>query len=206
MQGQLSSSIARCATAIQSALILLVLSSTIAHTAPARGPNSQNNGNQEQSRHRLLHHDSGRFITIDPSTALVTATSSVYDDTTLFKPFHGSPSIVQYESVIPALYDHHLSLVKEGNSTYFAVHNPESSGSSGNSSGIESASGSGSGDMRPKSFFYKWQKVELNTSHNLLKVIVDGQDCYLAFEETGEPVSDPCSISESDTRAAINIG
>lgn len=152
----------------------------------------------------ILHHDSGRYITVDPDTGKVTATSSVRGDTTQFRPSASS----RYESVIPALNDHFLSIIKEENSTYYAVHNSEISDqiSSGISSGLETASGSGSIDleMEPtKLVFSKWQEQILNSVTSVLKI--EGQECYLAFEDTGEPVSDPCNISPLDSRAAISI-
>lgn len=185
---------------IRNALILLLLFLSSVNTAPIL------NADVNVLKVLILHHDSGRYITVDPDTGKVAATSSVRGDTTRFRPFTGSSASLRFESAVPVLNDYFLSIIKEGNSTYYAVHNSESSDriSSGNSSGLGTASGSGSVDIAPtKLIFSKWEEKILNSVTSILKIA--GMECYLAFEDTGEPVSDPCSISPLDSRVAISI-
>ena len=183
---------------IQNALILLLLFMSSVNTAPTFHAELHT----DVLKVLILHHDSGRYITVDPDTRKVAATSSVRGDTTRFRLFTVSSASVQFESVIPALDDHYLSIIKEGNSTYYAVHNSESSDQNGIASGLGTASGSGSGDLKVE-IFSKWQEQTINSVTSVLKI--EGLECYLAFEETGEPVSDPCNISPLDSRAAVSI-
>lgn len=198
MQKLPSSSVAST-MGIKNALILLLLFLSSVNTAPIIL-----HADVGVLKVLILHHESGRYITVDPDTGKVAATSSVRGDTTRFRTFRRSSASVRFESVIPVLNDHFLSIIKEGNATYYAVHNSESPDQI--SSGLETASGSGSVglEMEPtKLIFSKWQEQILNSVTIVLKI--EGQECYLAFEETGEPVSDPCNISPLDSRAALSI-
>ena len=162
-------------------------------------------------RVRFIHYESGKYITVDPSTGNVAASTSKRDDTTLFMQYSGPSASLQFMSV--ALEDRFLSLTIRGkNSTHYGVNYPqtESSGQSGSSSGSGSTSDSGSAETGASLEdevlqVYNWQAESPDDVYSTLKTTADGRSCYLAFEITGEPVSDPCSISRHDSRAAISI-
>ncbi len=162
---------------------------------------------------RLLSYESGQFITIDPKTGSVTASSSDTDATTLFMEETGRPSHLQrFKS---NALDQYLSIVKEATSARFAVAplRLDSSGQSGSSSGSsqdDSASGSGVSELEMDSLsvetFQNWRVEILKGAFSTIKIPIDeNTNCYLAFEYTGEPVADPCSISPDDVRAAISL-
>lgn len=161
---------------------------------------------------RLLSYESGQYVTIDTKTGSVTARSSDSDATTLFIEETGRPPHLQrFKS--DAL-DQYLSIVKEETSARYAV-TPlqiESSGQSGSSSGSSDDSVTGSGaselEMEPSSVetFQNWKVEIINGPYSTIKITVsENKNCYLAFEYTGKPVADPCSISPDDPRAAISL-
>lgn len=162
---------------------------------------------------RLLSYESGQFVTID-STGRVTASSSDTDATTLFAEETGRPSNLQrFKS---NALDQYLSIVKDETSTRYAVTTLqiESSGQSGSSSGSSDDSASGSGhsvsefemDSSSVETFQNWRVEIINGPFSTVRIpVADNVNCYLAFEFTGEPVADPCSISPDDARAAISL-
>ena len=160
---------------------------------------------------RLLSYESGRYVTIDSNTGSISASSSNIDATTLFVEETGRPPHSQrFKS--DAL-DQYLSIIKdETSSAHYAVTalQTESSGQSGSSSGSDD-NASGSGVSEPTSsdsveIFQNWIVDTINGPFSTVRIPVgDNVNCYLAFEYTGEPVADPCSISPDDTRAAISL-
>ena len=162
---------------------------------------------------RLLSYESAQFITIDPKTGSVTASSSDTDATTLFIEETARPSHLQrFKS---KTLDQYLSIIKDSMSARIAVAplRIESSGQSGSSSGSnqdDNESGSGVSELEMDSssveIFQNWRVEILNGPYSAVRIPVDeNMNCYLAFEYTGEPVADPCSISPDDPRAAISL-
>ena len=161
---------------------------------------------------RLLSFESGQFVTINPNTGSVTASSADTDATTLFVEETGRPSHLQrFKS---NALDQYLSIVKDETSARYAVTalQIESSGQSGSSSGSSDDSASGSGVSEPEmdsssvEIFQNWGVEILNGPFSTVRIpVADNVNCYLAFEYTGEPVADPCSISPDDPRAAISL-
>lgn len=162
---------------------------------------------------RLLSYESAQFITIDPKTGSVTASSSDTDATTLFIEETARPSHLQrFKSKTQEQY---LSIIKDSMSARIAVAplRIESSGQSGSSSGSnqdDNESGSGVSELEMDSssveIFQNWRVEILNGPYSTVRMPVDeNMNCYLAFEYTGEPVADPCSISPDDPRAAISL-
>ena len=162
---------------------------------------------------RLLSYESAQFITIDPKTGSVTASSSDTDATTLFIEETARPSHLQrFKS---KTQDQYLSIIKDSMSARIAVAplRIESSGQSGSSSGSnqdDNESGSGVSELEMDSssveIFQNWRVEILNGPYSTVRIPVDeNMNCYLAFEYTGEPVADPCSISPDDPRAAISL-
>ena len=153
---------------------------------------------------RIVHAEAANFITVDVNTGNVSATSSIRDNTTAFET--NSPN--QYSSV--ALPKHYLSMIREENSTvtYFGVRKnqeSENSGESGSSSGSGTGSTGGSGEVKNETVYNIWEEERIGYVYRTLKITIDGKDCYLAFEDTGKPVSDPCSISPYDDRTLFYI-
>ena len=162
---------------------------------------------------RLLSYESAQFITIDPKTGSVTASSSDTDATTLFIEETARPSHLQrFKS---KTQDQYLSIIKDSMSARIAVAplRIESSGQSGSPSGSnqdDNESGSGVSELEMDSssveIFQNWRVEILNGPYSTVRIPVDeNMNCYLAFEYTGEPVADPCSISPDDPRAAISL-
>lgn len=162
---------------------------------------------------RLLSFQSGQFITIDSKTGSVTASSSVTDDTTHFMEQTGLPAHLQrFKS---EALNQYLSIIKDSTSARIAVAplRIESSGQSGSSSGSnqdDNASGSGIPELEMDSssveIFQNWKVEILYGPYSTVRIPIDeNMNCYLAFEHTGEPVADPCSISPNDRRAAISL-
>ena len=186
--------------------LLLMLICAQANAAPILNSYSEN---ELALLHiRLAHIESGKYVTVDPQTGRVSATSSVSNDATLFQQILGSSGSFLFMSA--ALPNHFLSISAMNESYYFSVTNPhngnESSGSSSSSgSGSVDTSGSGGSDSLTNQVHDEWQRVKPHFIYSHLKLKIDGKDCYLAFEEDGSPVSDPCNISETDPRASIVI-
>ena len=160
---------------------------------------------------RLLHF-SGQYITVDPNTGSVTASSSTTDDTTLFFEEDGPSRSRRFRSAV--LLDRYLSLVKNDTSAHYALTALQtvSSGQSGSSRGSEgSTSGSGASEREMESSsvatFHNWQINLLSSLYSAIRISVsDNVNCYLAFDEfTGEPVADPCSILPNDKLAHFTI-
>ena len=147
-------------------------------------------------------------MTIDLNTGSVTASSSNTDDATLFVEETGQPSHSQrFKS---NALNQYLSIVKDETSAHYAVTalQIDSSGQSGSSSGSDdNASGSGVSEHSSSAeIFQNWRVETLNGPFSIIRIpVADNVNCYLAFEYTGEPVADPCSISPDDARAAISV-
>ena len=163
-----------------------------------------------QKHVRLLHFDSGRYITVDPNTGSVAASSPATDDTTLFLEEVGPSRSRRFKSAI--LLDQYLSITKNDTSAHYALTalQTESSGQSGSSSGSGgSANGQSGGEMGSSAAetFQNWQIDLLSPLYSAIRIPVsDNVNCYLAFDEfTGEPVADPCSIRPGNIRSAISI-
>lgn len=200
------------ATTLASATLLLLIIQT--NAAPIKAKHV-----------RLLHFLSGLYVTIDLKTGSITASTLNIDATTLFSQDIGQPT----ESRIfksTALVDQYLSMSVDDqhNMAHYIVTDLqiESSGKSGSSSGPDTnstASGSADNDDEESTaeslstesssageIFQNWRVEKLTPEYSTLKIPVDDDtSCYLAFEHTGEPVANPCSVSPSDPRATITI-
>ena len=197
-----------CSSIATSATLLLLLFNNIVqiNAAPARVV--MNN------RIRLLSYESGQFVTVDVKSGIVTASSSDTDAATLFTEETVEVSHLQRFRSINAV-DQYLSIVKDDTSVHYAVTplQKDSSGQSGSSSGSsddDSMNGSGASELEMDSssieIFQNWRVDILNGPYSTIRIpVAENVNCYLAFEYTGEPVADPCSISPDDARASISL-
>lgn len=197
-----------CSSIATSATLLLLLLNNIVqiNAAPARVV--MNN------RIRLLSYESGQFVTVDVKSGIVTASSSDTDAATLFTEETVEVSHLQRFRSINAV-DQYLSIVKDDTSVHYAVTplQKDSSGQSGSSSGSsddDSMNGSGASELEMDSssieIFQNWRVDILNGPYSTIRIpVAENVNCYLAFEYTGEPVADPCSISPDDARASISL-
>lgn len=197
-----------CSSIATSATLLLLLLNNIVqiNAAPARVV--MNN------RIRLLSYESGQFVTVDVKSGIVTASSSDTDTATLFTEETVEVSHLQRFRSINAV-DQYLSIVKDDTSVHYAVTplQKDSSGQSGSSSGSsddDSMNGSGASELEMDSssieIFQNWRVDILNGPYSTIRIpVAENVNCYLAFEYTGEPVADPCSISPDDARASISL-
>lgn len=199
MQQRVSSSVAISKATLVVGLLMLI--SVNVEAAPTK----RDLGDISILQVRMIHYESGKYVTLDPNTGRVSATSSARNDNTLFTQYTGTGGSLRFVSA--ALENHFLSIVKEGNSTYYSVVQPstENSGQSGQSSGSGSGE-AGSSTENTVQIYTDWIAEKIINVHSTLKIKIDGQYCYLAFDwYTGQPVSDPCSITDSDSNTYFSI-
>ena len=141
---------------------------------------------------RIAHYESGKYVTVNPQTGEVTATSAVSDNTTKFTQTLGTNASFLFRS--EALVNHYLALVPNNGSYKIAV--------------VDSRTNKSLGGYSDTTIAYdNWVRVQSPTIRilDLLKIHIDGKDCYMAFEENGTQVEDPCNIADTDVRANIFI-
>lgn len=198
-----------CSSIATSATLLLLLNNIVLrqiNAAPARVVIN--------NRIRLLSYESGQFVTVDVKSGIVTASSSDTDAATLFTEETVEASHLQRFRSVNAV-DQYLSIVKDDTSVHYAVTplQKDTSGQSGSSSGSsddDSINGSGASELEMDSssieIFQNWRVDILNGPYSTIRIpVAENVNCYLAFEYTGEPVADPCSISPDDARASISL-